>query len=80
MAVAYYRGGEEVLLDYAGQDATEAFEEIGHSDDARSIMNKNVIADAKIVVCSYLFLFLFLCPGFDFARSRYSIPKSPHDT
>ena len=28
-------GGEEVLLDVGGQDATEAFEDVGHSDEAR---------------------------------------------
>ncbi|KAK5009525.1 hypothetical protein LTR39_004918, partial [Cryomyces antarcticus] len=27
-------GGEEVLLDVGGQDATEAFEDVGHSDEA----------------------------------------------
>ncbi|KAL1990069.1 hypothetical protein VTN49DRAFT_6650 [Thermomyces lanuginosus] len=31
-------GGEEVLLDVAGQDATEAFEDVGHSDEARQIL------------------------------------------
>ncbi|CCE78169.1 Piso0_000785 [Millerozyma farinosa CBS 7064] len=31
-------GGEEVVLDVAGQDATEAFDDIGHSDDAREIL------------------------------------------
>ncbi|KAL8941331.1 MAG: hypothetical protein Q9216_002316 [Gyalolechia sp. 2 TL-2023] len=31
-------GGEEVLLDVGGQDATEAFEDVGHSDEARSIL------------------------------------------
>jgi len=31
-------GGEEVLLDVAGQDATEAFEDVGHSDEAREIL------------------------------------------
>ena len=31
-------GGEEVLLDLAGQDATEAFEDVGHSDEAREIL------------------------------------------
>jgi len=31
-------GGEEVLLDCAGQDATEAFEDVGHSDEAREIL------------------------------------------
>jgi cytochrome b involved in lipid metabolism len=28
-------GGEEVLLDRGGQDATEDFEDVGHSNDAR---------------------------------------------
>ena len=33
-------GGEEVLLDRAGQDATEDFEDVGHSNDARKQLNK----------------------------------------
>lgn len=33
-------GGEEVLLDQAGGDGTEPFEDVGHSSDAR-IMMKN---------------------------------------
>lgn len=31
-------GGEEVVLDVAGIDATEAFNDIGHSDDAHDIL------------------------------------------
>ncbi|XP_015596780.1 cytochrome b5 isoform X2 [Cephus cinctus] len=31
-------GGEEVLLEQAGKDATEAFEDVGHSTDARNMM------------------------------------------
>ncbi|KAF5854112.1 hypothetical protein GGP41_006894 [Bipolaris sorokiniana] len=31
-------GGEEVLLDVGGQDSTEAFEDVGHSDEAREIL------------------------------------------
>ncbi|CAI4219993.1 unnamed protein product [Parascedosporium putredinis] len=31
-------GGEEVLLDVGGQDATEAFEDVGHSDEAREML------------------------------------------
>ncbi|KAL8984727.1 MAG: hypothetical protein Q9205_001376 [Flavoplaca limonia] len=32
-------GGEEVLLDVGGQDATEAFEDVGHSDEARQLLD-----------------------------------------
>jgi len=33
-------GGEEVIADVGGQDATEAFNDIGHSDDAHEILEK----------------------------------------
>jgi len=33
-------GGEEVLLEQAGGYATEAFEDVGHSTDARELMKK----------------------------------------
>ncbi|XP_030766125.1 cytochrome b5 isoform X2 [Sitophilus oryzae] len=33
-------GGEEVLLEQAGKDASEAFEDVGHSSDAREMMLK----------------------------------------
>lgn len=32
-------GGEEVLLEQAGQDATESFEDVGHSQDARDLLD-----------------------------------------
>lgn len=44
-------GGEEVLLDVGGQDATEAFEDVGHSDEAREILEKLLIGNLKRVVC-----------------------------
>lgn len=31
-------GGEEVLMEQAGKDATESFEDVGHSTDARELM------------------------------------------
>ncbi|KAL8763486.1 MAG: hypothetical protein Q9184_000698 [Pyrenodesmia sp. 2 TL-2023] len=40
-------GGEEVLLDVGGQDATEDFEDVGHSDEAREILNGMVAGDLK---------------------------------
>lgn len=43
------RGGEEVLLDVAGQDATEAFEDVGHSDEAREILEGLLVGSLKRV-------------------------------
>ncbi|OAA65211.1 putative cytochrome b5 [Niveomyces insectorum RCEF 264] len=40
-------GGEEVLLDVAGQDATEAFEDVGHSDEARETLEQLLIGKLK---------------------------------
>ncbi|WEW58174.1 hypothetical protein PRK78_003642 [Emydomyces testavorans] len=40
-------GGEEVLLDVAGQDATEAFEDVGHSDEAREILDGLLVGKVK---------------------------------
>jgi cytochrome b involved in lipid metabolism len=36
-------GGEEVLLEQAGGYATDAFEDVGHSTDAREMMKKYAI-------------------------------------
>jgi len=41
-------GGAEVLLDVAGQDADEFFEDIGHSKDARDELKKHLIGSYKI--------------------------------
>jgi cytochrome b involved in lipid metabolism len=41
-------GGAEVMLDVAGQDADEFFEDIGHSNDARAELKKHYIGDYKI--------------------------------
>ncbi|CUM65714.1 uncharacterized protein PRCAT00003362001 [Priceomyces carsonii] len=40
-------GGEEVILDVAGIDATEAFNDIGHSDDAHDILKGLLIGTAE---------------------------------
>lgn len=38
-------GGEEVLLEQAGKEATEAFEDVGHSTDARTLMLKYKVGE-----------------------------------
>lgn len=42
-----HSGGEEVLLDVAGQDATEAFEDVGHSDEARETLDQLIVGTLK---------------------------------
>jgi len=38
-------GGEEVLLEQAGKVATEPFEDVGHSTDAREMMEEYLIGE-----------------------------------
>ncbi|RMX49357.1 hypothetical protein pdam_00014784 [Pocillopora damicornis] len=38
-------GGEEVLLEQAGGDATENFEDVGHSSDARELMEQYLVGE-----------------------------------
>ncbi|KPP67937.1 cytochrome b5 type B-like [Scleropages formosus] len=38
-------GGEEVLLEQAGADATESFEDVGHSLDAREMLQQYLIGE-----------------------------------
>ncbi|XP_029284105.1 cytochrome b5 [Cottoperca gobio] len=38
-------GGEEVLREQAGGDATESFEDVGHSSDAREMAHNMVIGE-----------------------------------
>lgn len=46
-----YSGGEEVLLDVSGQDGSEAFEDVGHSDEAREILDGLLVGTLKRLVC-----------------------------
>ncbi|KAF0884201.1 CYB5B protein, partial [Crocuta crocuta] len=38
-------GGEEVLMEQAGADASESFEDVGHSSDAREMLKQYYIGD-----------------------------------
>ncbi|KAK8861333.1 hypothetical protein IAR55_002152 [Kwoniella newhampshirensis] len=38
-------GGDEVMLEECGRDATEAFEDVGHSDEARDMLPKMLLGD-----------------------------------
>ncbi|XP_075432597.1 cytochrome b5 type B [Ascaphus truei] len=43
--VEEHPGGEEVLFEQAGADATESFEDVGHSIDAREMLKQYYIGD-----------------------------------
>ncbi|KAG9336922.1 hypothetical protein JZ751_030035 [Albula glossodonta] len=43
-------GGEEVLLEQAGADATESFEDVGHSTDAREMLQQYYIGELHMLV------------------------------
>merc|ERR1719198_970825 len=38
-------GGEEVLTDKAGEDATMEFEDVGHSNDARKTLEQFIVGE-----------------------------------
>ncbi|KAF9976318.1 hypothetical protein BGZ65_007880 [Modicella reniformis] len=40
-------GGEEVLLDEAGKDATESFDDVGHSNQARDQLREMYVGEFK---------------------------------
>ena len=40
-------GGEEILVEHAGQDSTEPFEDVGHSTDARDMMKDYLIGELR---------------------------------
>uniref|UniRef100_UPI0037E81414 cytochrome b5 type B n=1 Tax=Semicossyphus pulcher TaxID=241346 RepID=UPI0037E81414 len=44
-------GGEEVLLEQAGADATESFEDVGHSTDAREMLQQYYIGELHVDDC-----------------------------
>jgi cytochrome b involved in lipid metabolism len=51
-------GGSEILMDFAGKDADDMFEDIGHSQGARKTLNTYYIGDLKVRDFS-LFFFLY---------------------
>jgi len=44
------------LFGEAGRDATEAFEDVGHSDEARAILDKYLVGDGPEVSPFHLIL------------------------
>lgn len=49
MSFEQHPGGEEVLREQAGGDATENFEDVGHSSDARELSKTYIIGEVHPV-------------------------------
>ena len=45
--LAEHPGGEEILLESAGVDATEGFEDVGHSTDARTLLDDYLLGELR---------------------------------
>jgi cytochrome b involved in lipid metabolism len=43
------------MLDVGGQDATEAFEDVGHSDEAREILDGLLVGTLKRQVSDFVY-------------------------
>ncbi|XP_045525422.1 cytochrome b5 reductase 4-like isoform X5 [Pieris brassicae] len=65
-------GGEDALLEVAGEDGTQAFEDVGHSDDAREILKKFKIGSLPVEQKS---TFLHTCCK---VKRKQSCPNVPH--
>lgn len=51
--VQQHPGGDEVLFGESGRDATEAFEDVGHSDEARALLDKYYVGEGPEVSHSF---------------------------
>ncbi|KAJ8899049.1 hypothetical protein K2173_010047 [Erythroxylum novogranatense] len=57
-------GGDEVLLSATGKDATDDFEDVGHSTSARSMMDEFYVGDIDTSTIP--------------TKVKYTPPKQPH--
>ncbi|EHA8588001.1 cytochrome b5 [Cocos nucifera] len=57
-------GGDEVLLSATGKDATDDFEDVGHSTTARAMMDEYHVGEIDAMTIP--------------ARVKYTPPKQPH--
>ena len=45
LTLSQHPGGEEILIENAGQDSTENFEDVGHSSDAREMLEEYYVGE-----------------------------------
>lgn len=71
-------GGAEVMMEVAGEDATNMFEDIGHSTDARAEMKKFEIGRLK--VCLVPLLRLVCCTKQQYIQISTAVPLCDSST
>ena len=49
LLIFQHPGGEEIMIENAGIDSTEAFEDVGHSSDAREMLKEYLIGELQEV-------------------------------
>ncbi|XP_052170395.1 cytochrome b5 isoform X2 [Diospyros lotus] len=57
-------GGDEVLLSATGKDATDDFEDVGHSSSARAMLDEYYVGDIDLSTIP--------------TKTNYTPPKQPH--
>ncbi|OWM82889.1 cytochrome b5 [Punica granatum] len=57
-------GGDEVLLSSTGKDATDDFEDVGHSSTAKAMMDEFYVGDIDTATIP--------------TKNKYTPPKQPH--
>lgn len=57
-------GGDEVLLSATGKDATDDFEDVGHSSSAKAMMDEFYVGDIDSSTVP--------------TKTKYTPPKQPH--
>lgn len=68
-------GGKDVLREVAGTDATEAFEEVGHSDEAREQLGPFYVGDLPAEVRDSFIYFLGILT-FSLNRNKPNLSRS----
>lgn len=53
-------GGEEVLIDEGAKDASGPFDDVGHSPDARELLEKYYVGDLDPEVTIVLFIIIII--------------------
>jgi cytochrome b involved in lipid metabolism len=63
--IEYHPGGYEIMLEYGGTDATNAFIEKPHTIEATDMLEKYLIGElVKVIICLYIIIIIISCSLF----------------